>query len=162
MIDCIQDHQSSLLSSRLDKSQYTDADLISIKTSLNLPYYTSSSQFERVYGSVRVNGVDYEYVKRRVYNDTLELLCLPNEAKTQLQSVKNDWFKLSLEGQPFNKKAPGIIKITLPDFCQNITQHSFVLGPVIRQKHFSSQTEFLAPGFSSRQERPPQSMLFAI
>ena len=93
MIDCLQDQQDISLNSQLDADQYNDQDLISIKTSLNLPYYTNSGSYERAYGSINVNGVDYEYVKRRVYNDTLELLCLPNQAKTNLQTVKNQFFK---------------------------------------------------------------------
>lgn len=162
MIDCMQQREQALLSARLDKEQYNEDELISIKTSLNLPYYSSSPEFERAYGSVRVNGVDYQYVKRRVFNDTLELLCLPDRAKTKLQLAKNDWFRLSLEGQTTDKKAPGLIKIYLPDYFQEQEHTSFALQLLQDREYFSQPGLFSPQDYSSRQERPPRSMQFSV
>ena len=78
MITYMQERHASVLEKKLDRQQYNDKDLITIKTALDLPYYASSTDYERAYGSVEVNGVTYEYVKRRVHRDTLELLCLPH------------------------------------------------------------------------------------
>ena len=160
MIDCLRQQQDARLTSQVDQEQYNDADLISIKTTLNLPYYSSSPDFERAYGSVNINGVDYEYVKRRVYHDTLELLCLPNEAKTQLQSVSNQFLKFSLDGQPTqpNKKSHNILKTGLPDFVQE-TAYIVQTMPATTEPVFNSWNTSLLPfGYSSRQERPPQPM----
>lgn len=164
MINCLQDQQDASLALKLDAKQYSDADLISIKTPLNLPYYSSSSTFERTYGSIDVNGITYEYVKSRVYNDTLELLCLPNKAKAELQSVKNQFFKFSIDvqGTPHNKKAPNIIKPGLPDFVQDFTIQFGNNNSDTEKEYFHSNTSHMMPGFLSRQERPPQSMPFFV
>lgn len=156
----MQEKQNEILQSRLDKEQYSDNELISIKTSLNLPYYVSSPAYERAYGSVTVNGEDYEYVKRRVYKDTLELLCLPNHAKTNLQAAKNEFFQLSIVGQSSQseKKSGTILKISLPDYCQEFSAVSIHKFSQDKKKYFSANTGFLMAGYSSRKDRPPQSI----
>ena len=78
----------TVLVKRLDKDAYNDKDLIEVKVALNMPYLTTSKNFERVNGQLELNGVHYNYVKRKVSSDTLYLLCLPNFAKTQLYAAK--------------------------------------------------------------------------
>ncbi|MEJ7912332.1 MAG: hypothetical protein WKF70_04200, partial [Chitinophagaceae bacterium] len=111
-----------MMEQRADKNEYTDAELVSIKTKLNLPYYSTSSQFERAYGSINVAGVHYDYVKRRIYNDTLELLCLPNTVRTDLQKAGNEIAKAAASGQSSSpSKSSPLMKLTLPDFFQTLT-----------------------------------------
>jgi hypothetical protein len=163
MIDCLQDKEEENLHARLDKALYNEDELISIKTPLNLPYYINSAGYERAYGSVNVNGVEYEYVKQRIYQDTLELLCLPNQAKTQLQTAKNEWFKLSVEGQSqSNKKSPNIAKISLPDFFQEQVFAPAAMASLITTAYSSRGRHFLPADYYARQERPPQSMQASI
>ena len=61
------------LEARLDDHNYKESDLISFKVSANLPYYINSETYDRVNGEININGVDYKYVKRRIYNDSVEL-----------------------------------------------------------------------------------------
>jgi hypothetical protein len=156
----MKDQQAVLLESRLDKEQYNDDELISIKTPMNLPYYTNSNKYERTYGSVEINGVEYKYVKRRVYQDTLELLCLPNKMKTHLQSAENEFFKLSLDGSTSQKenKSTHLIKIGLPDFFQELTAISITALSRAPVKYFSSNTAFLKTDYSVICDHPPESM----
>lgn len=160
MIDYMQDQQANSLEATIDKDEYKNDQLISIKTSLNLPYYTSSEKYVRTYGSINVNGIDYEYVKRRVYHDTLELLCLPNDAKTKLQSAKIEFYKIAADGNTSgtNKKSSNTLKISLPDFFQNFTTFSFGNILETKKKHFTSNNAFTIFDYTARQERPPQSM----
>jgi hypothetical protein len=79
----------------LNENNYSQSDLISIKVpAVHLSYYVNSKEFERVDGKVEINGVQYNYVKRRLFNDSLELLCIPNKKATQLKSAKDEFFKL--------------------------------------------------------------------
>jgi hypothetical protein len=82
------------LEQKLDNSEYDESQLIEIKVPLKLPYQTNWKEFERFDGEVEVNGIHYKYVKRAVYNDSLVLLCLPNEGKMRLQSARDEFFKL--------------------------------------------------------------------
>jgi hypothetical protein len=96
------------LEKKLDKMGYNEADLISIKQPTNLPYYTNSEAFQRIDGEVEMDGIKYKYVKARVYNDSLEMLCIPNKAKMQIESSRNDYAKVAHDFQQNeNKKKPG-------------------------------------------------------
>ncbi len=76
-----------------DKELYDDAHLVELKIAMNLPYQTNRPVYERVDGEIKVEGILYKYVKRKVANDTLYLLCLPNTKKMHLETAKNDFFK---------------------------------------------------------------------
>lgn len=89
-----QQQSDNKLEARLDKHEYTDDQLVSIKIPLTtLAYYNNSSSFERVNGQVEIKGIHYNYVKRRIYGDSLELLCIPNTAAMNLQKAKNEFFR---------------------------------------------------------------------
>jgi hypothetical protein len=156
MIEYMQQKSAALLESKLDREQYKDEDLISIKAATNLPYYTNSKSYERAYGSVEINGVEYEYVKRRVYQDTLELLCIPNKAKTHLQTAKNEFFKISADlSSSQQQKKTTSLKISLPDFYQDIQSFSLNAFSTNTSTYFSFNTAFIKADYSSRTEQPP-------
>lgn len=83
----------------LDANNYRDEDLITIKQPTNLPYYTDSKEFQRIDGEVEVDGVKYKYVKCRIYNGFLEMLCIPNKAKMQIEQDKNEYAKVAHDFQ---------------------------------------------------------------
>jgi len=79
----------------LDQNNYSDADLISIKVpAVHLSSYVNTKEFQRVDGKIEIEGVQYNYVKHRFTEDSLELLCIPNKTATRLQTAKNEFFKL--------------------------------------------------------------------
>ena len=61
---------------------------------VHLSSYVNSKEFQRVDGQIEIAGVQYNYVKRRFAEDSLELLCIPNKTATSLQTAKNEFFKL--------------------------------------------------------------------
>jgi hypothetical protein len=82
------------LQAQFDKDEYDHSALISVKIpSPNLPYYHSSKEFYDMEGEIEMGGVFYKFVKRRLYNDTLEFLCLPNKEAMNLNIAKNDFYK---------------------------------------------------------------------
>lgn len=157
VLTSLQASTSAAIEIKVDAADYNEADLVSVKTALNLPYYSSSPEFERAYGSITINGTDYEYVKRRVFNDTLELRCLPNHDKTRLKTVGNDLAEASANGQPSEKKGSSAIKLTLPDFFQPLPSSTAVPGIFASQTHPLTNTAFLADGYAMGTERPPAS-----
>ena len=87
-------HTNNLnLENIFDNELYEDAHLVELKIAMNLPYQTNRPVYERVDGEIKVEGVLYKYVKRKVANDTLYLMCLPNTKKMHLETAKNDFFK---------------------------------------------------------------------
>lgn len=67
------------LSERIDRDVFDATQFVSFKVPVShLAYYNPSSVFERVNGHIEIGGVPYQYVQRRIFNDSLELLCIPN------------------------------------------------------------------------------------
>lgn len=151
------------LVARLDRNDYTDDQLISIKVPLTtVDYYNSSTTFERVDGQIELNGVHYNYVKRRIYKGCLELLCIPNTTATTLQKAKNEFFKQvnDLQQQNQGKKnstpvknlskdyTPGAMDITIPAAGSNLST----------AQRFLAAAQ-LPTSFTPTAERPPDHTL---
>ena len=159
VISCLQNQQERFIENQLDQEAYRDDQLISIKMALNLPYYTGSSSYERAIGSVSLNGQEYEYVKQRIYQDTLELLCLPNPVKAKLKLVGNEVTK-SVAGSdaplPVKKNKTGL-KISLIDtFIQEQLYSS--LQVFNNKNSYTIGNEFVVPDmYPAQPEHPPQA-----
>ena len=91
------------LTHQLDAHQYDDNDLLEVKIALHTPYLSNWSDYERVNGEAEVNGIYYTYVKRKIHNDTLYLLCLPNKNKTQLNAARIEYAN-NVQDVPANTK----------------------------------------------------------
>jgi hypothetical protein len=79
---------------RIDRAKYNDKDLIEVKVPVNLPYQTNWQEFERYDGEIQIAGVHYNYVKRKLQNDTLILMCIPNTDKMKLFNARETFFSL--------------------------------------------------------------------
>jgi hypothetical protein len=127
------------LEARLDEDRYDESQLISIKVpSSHLSYYNSSTQFERVDGRIEVGGVQYKYVKRRLFNDSLEMLCIPNQTAMNLQTARNQFFQLVNDIQQQNgqgKKADHSVSknFSPTDYemvsCLTVNQVNYTIRP---------------------------------
>ena len=86
--------QSSVnLNTAIEKNNYSEDDLVEIKIPLNNPYISDHS-YEDAFGETTVKGKSYQYVKRKISENTLYLMCLPNEEKASLTTTKNKVFSL--------------------------------------------------------------------
>ena len=95
----LEDRASRNLEMAMENNEFNHEELISIKTPINLPYYNNTKEFSRLDGEIEVKGVYYKYVQCRIYNDSLELLCLPNAQKTKFAQAKDDFFKVTADIQ---------------------------------------------------------------
>ena len=95
-----------MLTVAVDKGDYDSTDLITITIPVNIPYLCDWPEFRRVDGEIEFGGKIYRFVKRKVLNGQMILLCLPDENKTQLQAAGNDFFKSvnDLSSAPAGKK----------------------------------------------------------
>lgn len=150
------------LQTALDNNDYNESDLISIKVPYNLPYSMNSDQFEKTEGEVLINGITYKYVKRRLHNDSLELLCIQNTAKMQVQNSRDNFFKLvnDLKHNSQNKKQDSnsnTAKNILSDYSNDQEYFSFAVLAVKKDIH-STYTSVNIPVISlSPQEQPPDA-----
>jgi hypothetical protein len=150
------------MQSRLDKDQYNANDLVSITVPLDNPYQLEQRNFQRIEGEVNFQGKNFKYVKRKVSDGKLILLCIPDARKTVLKKAKaeygnatNDLTGNSKGSRPGNQKSFSgndyisesfnIYTSSLPDF------QSSILNSVVNNKLVS---EFIpSPG------KPPQKAM---
>lgn len=79
----------------LERKVYDESQMLTLKVDLDMPYLAENTEFERVDGEITVDGQIFKYVKRKIHNGQLVLLCLPDKKKTQLRSAREEYFFLS-------------------------------------------------------------------
>lgn len=152
----LQNQANKELETKLDNRQYDRAELVLIKTPLQLPYY-SSSRFERVSGEIVVKGVVYKYVERRVYNDTLELLCIKDAQRTGLQQAKDEFYKQSNGlANHAEKSGSQIMKPLFFDYYTQAARFTFTLQTSVL-KHYLHYTPLSGTCTDRLVEQPPEA-----
>ena len=161
--DYFQQRSDVAFEAKLDKRDYDESQLIELKVPLNLPYQTNWNDFERFDGEIEVEGVHYKYVKRKVYNDSLILLCLPNEAKTKIKSAGEEFFRLvndlqyPSQGKKSDNGKPSSTKNPVTEyFSHNNAWHI----PELTALHFQfyiDQSSYHSRGFVITTEQPPEA-----
>ena len=94
------------LEARLDKDLYEENDLVTVKIPLFNPYQVEQNNFERINGEVNINGKIFKYVKRKVSDGNLILLCIADDHKNILKKAKSD-YETAANDLPSNNKTPG-------------------------------------------------------
>ena len=97
---------------RLDNNQFSQSELVEVKVKLNLPYMTAFGEYERIDGEYELDGQYYKYVQRKILNDTLFLLCLPDYSKNELVQGKIDYAGKTTEMPSKDGQASSIKKGT--------------------------------------------------
>jgi hypothetical protein len=155
----MQETASAKLETQLDNNDYDENQLISIKIPVTyLPYYNNSKAYERIDGQIEIEGIQYKYVKRRIYNDSLEMLCIPDHDVMKLMSAKNEFFKFVNDLQH-----PWQNKNTNPGSSKNITTEYETGNEQFNINNFHFEVSFyfryiIYITFVHRElpERPPQ------
>ena len=154
-------HQANTqLEARLDKNDFKEDELIEIKIPLNLPYQLNWKSFERFDGEIDVDGIHYKYVKRKIYNDSLILLCLPNKAKQHIEKAEDDYFKIINDIDPGSQKNSDQKNISF----KNILTDFFVEQPIwlnsnfyrLQPKHFAVESFLLPDNLHYTPDQPPE------
>ncbi len=148
------------LNAKIDANTFDEANLIEIQIPLNMPYY-SDKDYEVAYGETEINGEKYQYVKRKVNNNTLYLLCLPNKEKTNLVAIKNNIEKnnVDIDKNKSNQKSPlhSITKLVQAEFLQDI--NTFNINVVTLNIHTDlnvQQTDFYTLFDPTTPSQPPE------
>ncbi len=158
LINYVQTGKETALVTQLDNDVYTEEELVTIKTPIALPYYTNTVAYDRVDGTIEIDGTEYKYVKRRIYNDSLELLCIPNTAKKEAETARQNFFKLTNEGTPAdsNNSASKGIKNVLLAYCDELPHYALALiNNTASQPHLRS-TSLIPQNVYLQLDHPPE------
>lgn len=160
MYDYLQHRADVKLVAKLDRNEFQESELVTIKVPLNLPYQQNWKEFERYDGDVTVDGVHYKYVMRKVENDSLVLKCIPNEQRKRIVKAENRYFQLvndlQHQGQADSKSKVSVFKNPVSEFYRS--QQLALCHPVaeVAMISYSTSHATLASGFSFTDERPPR------
>lgn len=161
LLDYVQMNTVSEMQLQLDEGKYEDAQLLELKVPINMPYQSNWSSYQRCYGIIKIDGHTYQYVKRKVSNDTLYLMCIRDVKTQQVEIAKNELFQLAndlnLENQSHNTSK------AMNSFLKNhsIDYDDFIALPKIRlmvslQNLVSIDKSIFYPSFPSQSpEQPP-------
>jgi hypothetical protein len=148
VFDKLENNASVQLIDKLDNEEYSDDQLIEMKVPLPMPYQTNWASFERYNGEIQIEGVHYNYVKRKVWNDTLILLCIPNHDKMELNSAKEQFFSLVNDLDQKGKDMPApkasIVKSITTDYQATETMATLV-PPVTEMETYTIINSSMLP-----------------
>lgn len=146
----------------LDKNDYNDADLVTIKVPLSLPYLNNQQNFERVDGEITLNGKILKYAKRKIADGNLILLCLPDNNKMRIKSAKDEFFKYAndLVQNSQSKKSgntkSGVFKNRLLEYDISDSEHKFSFCNIVKFSNDVSGLNFLPSSHCNLPEQPPE------
>ena len=158
--DFLQHRADAQLEARIENNDYRDDQLIEIRIPLNLPYQANWQSFERFDGEIDVRGVHYKYVKRKIYNDSLILLCLPNKAKQNIEKAKSDYFKIvnDIEGRSEKKSEQNNLgfKNIFSEFFINHAPRLIANYDLLHTRYFIEESHLLPKNKKKTPDRPPE------
>jgi hypothetical protein len=160
-----QQQSDTRLEASFDKNDFNEAELVAIKIPLSLPYINNQQNFERVDGEITVKGKIYKYVKRKIADGNLILLCLPDNNKMRIESAKHDFFKNANDiAQNDHSKKSNNTKGFFKNLVGEYDCHTGISTPVFsnlsnRIYSIKEQLSYLPSSPHSSPEQPPDVTL---
>lgn len=141
----------------LDENKYNENELIQIKCVLNAPYIINNVSYERCDGQIELNGIQYNYVKRMVRNDTLYMYCIPNHQKTELNNTKNLYANQNTDNPSGKTSEQSVLKKI--NFSNEYNSGTFSFNFNACQSSFVQKIFFnnltTVKGFATKHLQPP-------
>ena len=148
------------LLANIEEARFSEQSLLEIKIPLHLPYTTDWQDYERYDGEIEINGIHFNYVKRKLSSDTLYLLCLPNEGKTQIHMVKNDFTRKVNDIPAGNDSQNNTVKKanTFSEYNQAFIQFSFSIPILPNPGEFLFVSAHYDNGQVKENWQPPENL----
>jgi hypothetical protein len=160
----LQAASDSSLEAKLDKQEYDESQLIELRIPINLPYHNDWTGFERFSGEVEIDGVHYKYVKRKVERGELVLMCLPNNEKQQLQTARDNFFKLVNDlqqndsGKKSDNNSANVFKGLFSEYQQEKNNWAVDKLAELQTNYQTPEFLLITERFSDSPEQPPDTI----
>ncbi len=141
----------------IDKNDFIESELLEVKMKLNLPYLASMSEYERFDGNIEIAGKHNKYVKRKISNDTLYLLCLPDKVQDQLKDSESKFASGVNDFDAEDNQGKGVRKTAIfNQFHTAVTDYNMV-PPLAGHKKFNSFYATINPQYiPGLESKPPK------
>jgi len=158
----LQQHANAKMVEKLDSQVYDRASLTEVKIPVHLAYPMNDKEFQRYDGSVEIDGVTYNFVERKLQNDTLILHCITNTLADNIKKAGNDYNKSMNDFQPGQKgpKDTGSNLLLKVLECagyrfSHYTAPDNVFYASQRASYKSASETIISDNFSQSPEQPP-------
>lgn len=162
LFDMLEHEVSEAFIESIDHVQYDEHKLIEIRVPLHLQYHANWEDFERFDGEITIDGQHYNYVKRKIKNDTLILLAIPNEVKTRLYNAKETFISLVNDMQQGDQASHGSsqpvkpVKIFQFECCVDPQDTAVICRKNFRRPYSLEKTDRLPNVFTDDPAQPPE------
>jgi hypothetical protein len=113
-----------VMTQKLDDDQYDDAETVSIKIPITIPYVTDSHDFQRVDGVFEHEGDFYRLVKQKLQLDTLHIVCVKDQQSKRINQALTDYVQ-TFTDKPSTEKQH---TLTFSDFIKDYLTTSVSLS----------------------------------
>ena len=124
-----------------------------------MPYTNDKSEFERCDGTIKINGVFYNYVKRKLCNDTLILQCIANNEKSKLSDAKNVYAKIAGDAQTSSSHQQAMISLLKLFFFEYNYKTGYDLSACVSglsHPYATKSDDILCSFYIASPEKPPE------
>lgn len=154
---------SHAMEEKLDLMKIGGRETITIKIPINLPYQTNWANYERVDGEMTYKGVTYKYFKRKIYNDSLVLVCVNFKEKGMIAQKSDDYFKKINDLSAQSSKKQNTKQQKANDYCRIKNEIPGRLFTIEQQHDQYDKKIAYPPGYVNTPYPPPdKSELYLI
>lgn len=145
-----------VMTQKLDDEQYDDAETITVKVPITIPYGTDSPGFERVDGIFEHEGEFYRLVKQKLQRDTLHIVCVKDQQSKRINQALTDYVQTFTDKPSTEKQNAPTVNDFIKDYiCTSVSITNLTYG---WQQEVEQTTSAIAfhPTFSSSIIHPPE------
>ncbi|MGZ3756518.1 MAG: hypothetical protein ACXVAY_08925 [Mucilaginibacter sp.] len=146
---------SHIMEEKLDLMKIGNRETVTIKIPINLPYQTNWANYERVDGEMTYKGVTYKYFKRKIYNDSLILVCVNFKEKGIIAQKSDDYFKKINDLSTQSSKKQNTKQQKTDDYCRIKNEIPCRLFTIEQQHNQYDKQITYPPGYVSNSYPPP-------
>jgi hypothetical protein len=161
LLHYLQQANETAITNAIADEQFS-AELVSIKVATQLPPYAADSRsFEWIKGEVEVAGHYYQYVKRRIFKDSIEYLCIADQGRKQIENARENFFRLCNDLST-SKKTDSPQTVVKPFSFETTVASAYANHPVVTS--LQTRFRFVNESFSSSiyhttPEQPPEAFI---
>ncbi len=111
------------MNSAIERQSYNTEKTITLKIPVSLPYQIYADGFKRVQGEFEHEGTFYNLIEQKIANDTLYIVCVENEIKSQIKTKQVDFEKAANDWPGATKSAYNLLISFSKDFLQNASNN---------------------------------------